>query len=84
MVTIDGRPLRLTATEFKLLVALVRSDGRTLSRELLLDSIWGPECYVTDRTVDTHIRRLREKLGKYSRYIGTVRGFGYRFREEEE
>lgn len=84
MVTVDGRPLRLTATEFKLLVALVRSDGRILSREFLLDSIWGSECYVTDRTVDTHIRRLREKLGKYSRYIETVRGFGYRFREEDE
>ena len=81
--TVDKKPLNLTATEFKLLAALAGSPGRVLSRDNLLDRIWGQDCYVTDRTVDTHIRRLREKLGKSAKYIETVRGFGYRFLEEE-
>ncbi len=81
-VTVNGSPVTLTATEIKLLIELIRSDGGVLSREILLDRVWGTECYVTDRTVDTHIRRLREKLGKAAEYIETVRGFGYRFREE--
>lgn len=83
LVTINGKPVTLTATEIKLLIELTRSRGRVLSREVLLDKVWGPECYVTDRTVDTHVRRLREKLGRASGYIETVRGFGYRFREGE-
>ena len=83
LVTVDGRSVTLTATEIKLLAELIRSRGRVLSREYLLDKVWGQECYVTDRTVDTHIRRLREKLGEASEYIETVRGVGYRFREDE-
>jgi len=83
LVTVSGEPVDLTATEMKLLIELIRSRGRVLSRELLLDRVWGTECYVTDRTVDTHIRRIREKLGKASGYIETIRGFGYRFREEK-
>ncbi len=82
LVTVNGKPVGLTATEIKLLIELTKSRGRVLSREILLDRVWGTECYVTDRTVDTHIRRLREKLGKASEYIETVRGFGYRFRED--
>ncbi len=81
-VTVDNKPLDLTATEFKLLVELAMSNGRILSRDNLLDKVWGMDCYVTDRTVDTHIRRLREKLGKAKKYVETVRGFGYRFMEE--
>lgn len=81
LATADGKVLKLTAIEFKLLLELAKSDGRVLSRDTLLDRAWGAEVYVTDRTVDTHIRRLREKLGKASNYIETVRGFGYRFRE---
>lgn len=83
LATADGRVLKLTAIEFKLLLELAKSDGRVLSRDTLLDRAWGAEVYVTDRTVDTHIRRLREKLGKVSKYIETVRNVGYRFREDE-
>ncbi|OGQ45402.1 MAG: DNA-binding response regulator [Deltaproteobacteria bacterium RIFCSPLOWO2_02_44_9] len=82
LATADGKVLKLTAIEFKLLLELAKSDGKVLSRDTLLDRAWGTEVYITDRTVDTHIRRLREKLGKTSKYIETVRGFGYRFREE--
>jgi two-component system phosphate regulon response regulator PhoB len=82
LATADGKVLKLTAIEFKLLLELAKSDGRVLSRDTLLDRAWGTEVYITDRTVDTHIRRLREKLGKTSKYIETVRGFGYRFRED--
>ena len=79
---LDGKLLSLTATEFKLLVELAKSPGRVLTREVLLDRVWGNDCYVIDRTVDTHITRLREKLGDHGDCIETVRGFGYRFREE--
>src|SRR3989344_2341332 len=78
LATADGKLLKLTAIEFKLLLELAKSDGKVLSRDTLLDRAWGTEVYITDRTVDTHIRRLREKLGKTSKYIETVRGFGYR------
>jgi len=82
LATADGKALKLTAIEFKLLLELVKSDGKVLGRDALLDRVWGVDVYVTDRTVDTHVRRLREKLGKASKYIETVRGFGYRFRED--
>lgn len=82
-VMVDEQPLDLTATEIKLLLELIKSTGKVLSREYLLDRVWGQECYVTDRTVDTHIRRLRAKLGKAADFIETLRGFGYRFREKE-
>ncbi len=81
-VTVGNKPLNLTTIEFKLLTELAASNGRVLSRDNLLDRVWGKDCYVTDRTIDTHIRRLREKLGKAAKYIETVRGFGYRFLEE--
>ncbi len=81
--TSDNKPLKLTATEFKILVELAKAKGRVLSRDNILDRVWGIDCYITDRAVDTHIRRLREKLGKAGRYIETVRGFGYRFSEED-
>ena len=83
LATANGKTLKLTATEFNLLLELAKTGGRVLSRDTLLDRVWGTEVYITDRTVDTHIRRLREKLGKVSKYIETVRGFGYRFREDE-
>ncbi len=77
-VSLDGKALQLTTTEFKLLAALVESRGRVLGRGRLLTDVWGYEGAFNTRTVDTHIRRLREKLGKYSRQIQTIRGFGYR------
>ena len=82
VVISNGKPLKLTATEFKLLVELVKARGKVLSRDALLDNVRGTDYYVTDRTIDTHIRRLREKLGKSAKHIETVRGFGYKFMED--
>jgi two-component system phosphate regulon response regulator PhoB len=78
-ITIRGRRLDLTTTEFKLLVALVEHRGRTLSREILLQDVWGYKNVIDTRTVDTHVRRLREKLGPAADRIVTMRGEGYRF-----
>ncbi len=83
-VSVKDRPISLTSTEFKLLVELASKRGRVQSRQGLLDRVWGYNCEGYDRTVDTHIRRLREKLGGMAGYIETLRGFGYRFREKEE
>lgn len=81
---IDGRRLDLTTTEFKLLAILLEKRGRTLSREMLLSDVWGYQAAVDTRTVDTHMRRLREKLGPYSGRLQTIRGEGYRFLASEE
>ena len=83
LVTLSGKTLKLTAIEFNLIVELTKARGNVLSRNELLERVWGTDVYVTDRTVDTHIRRLREKMGKAAKYIETVRGFGYRFLEDE-
>lgn len=77
-VRIDGKPLEFTATEFKLLTVLMERCGRLQSREKLLNDVWGYESVIDTRTVDTHIRRLREKLGVAAELVETVRGFGYR------
>ena len=69
----------LTAKEFQLLATLMRRPGRVLTRERLLDEIWGSDVTVTMRTIDTHLKRLREKLGAGGDLIETVRGVGYRF-----
>jgi two-component system phosphate regulon response regulator PhoB len=82
-VTISGQPLVLTATEFKLLEILIRRRGRVQSRDRLLQDVWGYENPIDSRTVDTHMRRLREKLGDVARYLETVRGVGYRCLPEE-
>jgi two-component system phosphate regulon response regulator PhoB len=79
LVTVDRRPVELTATEFRLLVVLAERRGRVQSRELLLQDVWNYENLIDTRTVDTHMRRLREKLGKAARFLDTVRGVGYRF-----
>ena len=79
---VDGEPLQLTATEFKLLLTLVQRRGRVQSREELLNVVWGYQYAGYGRTVDTHVRRLREKLGEAHDLIETVRGVGYRFRRE--
>ena len=83
-VSVKKNPLQLTSTEFKLLVELVSNRGRVQTRERLLDKVWGYTYEGYARTVDTHIRRLREKLGKTGDLIETLRGVGYRFREEKE
>ncbi|GAB6887059.1 response regulator transcription factor [Desulfothermus okinawensis JCM 13304] len=79
-VTIDGQEIGLTTTEFKLLLELIRADGKVLSREYLLNSVWGYDFEGYERTVDTHIRRLRAKLGPYSQLIKTIRGVGYKIK----
>jgi two-component system phosphate regulon response regulator PhoB len=73
--------VELTAKEFRLLEALMSRPGRVLSRQRLLDEVWGSDITVTERTIDTHLKRLREKLGSAGRFIETVRGVGYRFAE---
>lgn len=78
-VTLKGRVVELTATEFRLLATLMERRGRVQTRDRLLTDVWGYEGDVDTRTVDTHVRRLREKLGKYAEAIETVRGVGYRF-----
>jgi two-component system phosphate regulon response regulator PhoB len=82
-VTIAGKVVDFTATEFKLLALLIERRGRVQDRETLLNDVWGYESVIDTRTVDTHIRRLREKLGKAGSYIETIRGFGYRVVESE-
>jgi two-component system, OmpR family, response regulator len=84
MVTLDGNEIRVTYVEFEILGALARSPGRVLTRETLLEHVWGDSDYRDPRTVDVHIRHLREKLEKDPKepeYLFTVRGVGYRFRE---
>ena len=78
-VRINGRAVHLTAIEFKLLSTLMQRRGRLQARDRLLSEVWGYEAAIDTRTVDTHVRRLREKLGKRGDLIETVRGFGYRF-----
>lgn len=71
----------LTATEFKLLTLLAGSPGRVFTRSVLMDAVWGQDYYGVDRTVDTHMSRLRRKLGDFGEWIETVHGVGYRFKE---
>jgi two-component system, OmpR family, phosphate regulon response regulator PhoB len=80
-VWVDDRELQLTALEFRLLFAFISRRGRVQTRDTLLSDVWGIEADVTTRTVDTHVKRLREKLGDAGRYIETLRGVGYRFRD---
>ena len=77
-VQVDGKPVTLTVTEFRLLEVLARRRGRVQSRDRLLQDVWGYENPIDSRTVDTHMRRLREKLGAAARWLETVRGVGYR------
>lgn len=78
-VFVDGQDTELTATEFKLLSELVHSGGKVLNRDQLLNTVWGYQFSGYSRTVDTHIRRLRKKLGPYADWVETIRGVGYRF-----
>jgi two-component system phosphate regulon response regulator PhoB len=80
-VLVNGEEVALTALEFKLLWTLLARRGRVQSRERLLEDVWEMSPDVTTRTVDTHVKRLREKLGEAGDYVETVRGVGYRFAE---
>ncbi|OGQ15962.1 MAG: DNA-binding response regulator [Deltaproteobacteria bacterium RBG_16_71_12] len=79
-VTVEGAEVALTALEFRLLSVLLERRGRVQTRERLLDDVWGITADITTRTVDTHVKRLREKLGAAADYVETLRGVGYRFR----
>ena len=78
-VHVDSQLIDLTALEFRLLKELVDKRGRVQSRDQLLSEVWGYNAEVTTRTVDTHIKRLREKLGSMGKYVQTIRGVGYKF-----
>ena len=80
-VSVDGKTIRLTTVEYRLLSMLMLRRGRVQSRDRLLNEVWGYESLIDTRTVDTHVRRLRKKLGKAAEAIETVRGFGYRLHE---
>jgi DNA-binding response OmpR family regulator len=82
IVNVGTKTITLTATEFRLLEVLARRRGRVQSRDRLLQDVWGYENPIDSRTVDTHMRRLREKLGGASKHLETVRGVGYRFAAE--
>jgi len=81
-VTLKNIPLDLTSTEFNLLKFLASHPGKVFTREQLLDQVWSENSFIVDRAVDVHIRRLRQKLISASEYIITIRGVGYRFKEE--
>jgi DNA-binding response OmpR family regulator len=83
-VTVNNKEVELTPIEFKLLVTLIERHGRIQSRDQLLSDVWDMHSDVFTRTVDTHVKRLREKLGKMGYIIETVRGLGYRCKEEDE
>jgi two-component system phosphate regulon response regulator PhoB len=81
---VDDAEVGLTALEFRLLHAFLSRRGRVQTRDALLSDVWGIEAEVTTRTVDTHVKRLREKLGEAGAYIETLRGVGYRFRNQPD
>ncbi len=82
-VTLGGSVIELTATEFKLLEILARRRGRVQTRDRLLQDVWGYDNPIDSRTVDTHMRRLREKVGTAADFLETIRGVGYRFKAED-
>jgi two-component system, OmpR family, alkaline phosphatase synthesis response regulator PhoP len=82
-VFIEGEKKVFPRKEFEVLYFLVSNPGRVFGREILLKEIWGADVYVVDRTVDVHIRKIREKLGKHADLIETVKGVGYRLKSVE-
>lgn len=80
VVSIDGKQKFFPRKEFQLLYFLANNPGKVFNRETLLKEIWGNDVYVIDRTIDVHIRKIREKLGKHLELIETVKGIGYRFK----
>jgi DNA-binding response OmpR family regulator len=81
-VTIDGERLQLSPKEYELLAYLAKNAGIALTREQLLQNVWGYDFFGDDRTLDTHIKLLRKNLGDYAKYIVTLRGVGYRFEKQ--
>ena len=81
-VIVKSREIQLTSMEFNLLVTLLQRKGRVQTRDMLLEDVWNLDTDVTTRTVDTHVKRLRQKLGTAGKHIETVRGYGYRVHED--
>jgi len=81
-IKLKNKKIFLPKKEFEILAFLLKNKGRVHSRENLLNTIWGQNVYVIDRTIDVHIRKIREKLEDYGDYIETIKGVGYRFRDE--
>lgn len=81
ILIVEDGVIYLTATKFKLLSLFARAAGRVFTRNIPMDAVWQEEFYGIDRTVDTHISRLRRKLGRFGELIETVRGIGYRLKE---
>ena len=81
VVTVDGKKKDLTPKEYDLLIYLVKNKNIALSREKILNEVWGYDFFGEDRTVDTHVKMLRNSIGKYRDKITTVRGMGYKFEE---
>ncbi len=84
IVTVGGRRIDLTSTEFRILYFMANSPGRVFSRSRILDHLWGGEKFVFERTVDVHIRHIREKLGEAAEMVQNVRGIGYRVGEPDQ
>jgi len=79
MVTVDGKRIDMTPKEYDLLFYLVKNRNIALTREKLITGVWGYDFYGDDRTLDTHIKLLRNSLGEYRKFVITLRGVGYRF-----
>ena len=82
IVTVDGETLTLSLKEYELLVYLLKNRGIALSRENIIEKVWGYDYFKDDRTLDTHIKLLRKALKDYAKYITTIRGVGYRFEKD--
>ncbi|RCK73966.1 MAG: Phosphate regulon transcriptional regulatory protein PhoB (SphR) [Ignavibacteriae bacterium] len=80
-VFIDQKEIFFPKKEFELLYYLAQNTGKILTRENILNSVWGSNVYIVDRTIDVHIRKIREKMGKYGDYIETIKSVGYRMKE---
>lgn len=78
-VTVDGKQIDLSLREYELLVYLVENEGIALSRDKILNNVWNYDYYGDSRTIDSHIKKIRHKLGKKGKYIETIRGVGYKF-----
>ena len=78
-VTVDGRPVELSLREYELLVYLVQNENIALSRDKILNNVWNYDYYGDTRTIDSHVKKIRHKLGKKGKYIITIRGIGYKF-----
>ena len=83
-VKVNGKPVDFTKKEFEILSYLAQRPGRVVTRETLLNEVWGEDVIVIDRTIDVHIRKIREKLEDFSSYIETIKGVGYRFKTESQ